>query len=1457
MAGPSTSTSAVTPTPTPGPSGKGIKGLFARARPMSPDGPPAPSARARLKTLLGDASRATIEATTRRSRRPPDLSNLPSAKTQERYPADPFVPSKQEGKTAPRKERMEQDRTRQTSPQPKRSIRIPASMLPAMQKDNDGRWQPPSLSRGSMSTSALAIYGDEADRRSSIETDDQGDRPSRQSLTSLFQPPKLPPSTPPSPLSRPGRYPPSSSTNRPRPRGSTTSLSGQSPSTPSRLMPPPSIPLRPKADTSQPLLSKEHYHLRIAGSYIVRRLSPLVRGSGFLQGGKRADLRKAADERLTILSRMERSWGNEWLKVSGALEQNSPVADGSEHVISPSPTKVRSVFVGENAKARERKAWVDALKDGILLCLLLNELLPCHPPRIGRIHITDDGVLRVTNLTRFITTCQTVGMKDADVFGVSDMCEGSEASLGRVAWTVVCLTRLAAQSNNIPTRRAATPSTPGSRPGSAASNASPSPGRIRRAHSPHRPPITVSPIVEKDDPISSAFAKQDFPGRLTSPKLHGRPKSPLPPTVEPTFKVASPHISPPRTPVTTSRQTSSATPQRKSVIRAQTQPEPLPSGTTNSISPPLARDSNGTLGSPGRGRPRLRPRYTTGARAQVTFASNSQPSFADIPDGLPNTVEPLGFHSRERTPSLISSGSRVTSSAYTRSSAALSTATILGEDNVMIADDDDDDDTHSQTTTGRPGLEAHRRMSGKTLHDARQRILGVLLSSDDLPSDLQHALRQSPGHHPDDPRTEALRQSLAALEGVRQDHQDLSVLEDDSASVASVNEMGSGTDGQGPPSMMRRMSANGKFQLPKRSISPSPLGMSPTSTAFPASSNLEPSRFPNSISMSRGPSEQSTYSRNDSRQSIILDRRRSESNYLPLGSSPNLGAGMHMNHSAVNLHLAASSPPSLFRSSSRLSRAEPMPVLEFKEAGKPSVKYQLGNFIGKGQFGTVYRALNLDTGQMVAIKRIALDGMEDHEIDDVMREVELLKRLDHPSIVKYEGMSRDPDYLSIILEFVENGSLGSVLKAFGKFNERLAATYTAKILEGLDYLHREGVVHCDLKAANILSTKNGNVKLTDFGVSLNTKAMENIQQTAMSGVMGTPNWMAPEVINLDGARPPSDIWSLGCTVIEMITSKPPFSDVSHPMAVMWRVVEGAPPNPPEGSSDDLTHFLSRCFEKDPDVRPTASELFEHPWIKRPTVDIQQLRPHDSMPFIRRLSSNFNRPESSEVFPSQIITPPMVSQTAQEISRSGSTETLNPRRPSSSSKQLISHRFIKTSFASPVPCRICHHDLKKGALLCQDCGMICHPTCPKTSTASCDLPIPPLAQRSTSHSAVEFPGRRIEQDRSRRSSANFDNSDRSKRNSRLSDISRFSLASFQTAQTAYSGGTQAGVTVPHPGMILPRRSSVRFDTRVHDEQVARAAYEAQGGRKEREVVIGVSETVPQKGHRSNKSDCLVM
>ena len=118
------------------------------------------------------------------------------------------------------------------------------------------------------------------------------------------------------------------------------------------------------------------------------------------------------------------------------------------------------------------------------------------------------------------------------------------------------------------------------------------------------------------------------------------------------------------------------------------------------------------------------------------------------------------------------------------------------------------------------------------------------------------------------------------------------------------------------------------------------------------------------------------------------------------------------------------------------------------------------------------------------------------------------------------------------------------MKAFGKLNERLVASYVVKILEGLHYLHQSDVVHCDLKAANILTTKNGNVKLSDFGVSLNLRAMER----EMKDVAGTPNWMAPEVIELKGASPKSDIWSLGCTMIELLTGRPPYADIANGMS---------------------------------------------------------------------------------------------------------------------------------------------------------------------------------------------------------------------------------------------------------------------------------------------------------------------
>ncbi|KIJ55222.1 hypothetical protein M422DRAFT_151666 [Sphaerobolus stellatus SS14] len=295
-------------------------------------------------------------------------------------------------------------------------------------------------------------------------------------------------------------------------------------------------------------------------------------------------------------------------------------------------------------------------------------------------------------------------------------------------------------------------------------------------------------------------------------------------------------------------------------------------------------------------------------------------------------------------------------------------------------------------------------------------------------------------------------------------------------------------------------------------------------------------------------------------------------------------------------------------------------TLIVKEEGKPATHYQLGNCIGRGQFGSVYRALNLNTGQTVAVKRIRLEGLSETEIKQLMHEVEIVKRLSHPSIVKYEGMARDSDTLSIVLEYAENGSLAQTLKAFGKLNEGLVASYVTKVLEGLHYLHSSDVVHCDLKAANILTTKTGNVKLSDFGVSLNLRAMEQIK----NDVAGTPNWMAPEVIELKGASPASDIWSLACTIIELLTGAPPYADVQNSMSVMFRIVEDPMPPIPDSLSEPVQDFLRACFNKDPTERPDAVALFEHPWLKNEWGIYKELRPQDSIPFLRRVSAEVQR-----------------------------------------------------------------------------------------------------------------------------------------------------------------------------------------------------------------------------------------
>jgi len=258
-------------------------------------------------------------------------------------------------------------------------------------------------------------------------------------------------------------------------------------------------------------------------------------------------------------------------------------------------------------------------------------------------------------------------------------------------------------------------------------------------------------------------------------------------------------------------------------------------------------------------------------------------------------------------------------------------------------------------------------------------------------------------------------------------------------------------------------------------------------------------------------------------------------------------------------------------------------------------KYAKLEAVGHGAYGIVFKGRDSTTGNLVAIKEVKLTGGSQEHLQDVLSEIDLLKSLKHEHIVKYLDSFKSRTHLYIILEFMEKGDLSSVLKPnkFGVFPEPLAAVYIAQILKGLQYLHEQGVVHRDIKGANILTTSEGLVKLADFGVATN---LQEPHPGGAQDVVGTPYWMAPEVIEMTEVTAASDVWSVGCLVIELLTGHPPYYEF-QPMSALFRIVQDTHPPLPEGISPPLEDFLLQCFQKEASLRPDAKTLLEHSWIR--------------------------------------------------------------------------------------------------------------------------------------------------------------------------------------------------------------------------------------------------------------------
>ncbi len=255
-------------------------------------------------------------------------------------------------------------------------------------------------------------------------------------------------------------------------------------------------------------------------------------------------------------------------------------------------------------------------------------------------------------------------------------------------------------------------------------------------------------------------------------------------------------------------------------------------------------------------------------------------------------------------------------------------------------------------------------------------------------------------------------------------------------------------------------------------------------------------------------------------------------------------------------------------------------------------KYTLIDKIGIGSTSKIWKGHNNEIGQNVAIKIVSESSC--------FEEILTLEKLHHPNVIDFYEAFQVEDKLWIILEFVEYGSLYCILKKHfpnGIKDPQMIASIAYQIIKGLEYLHNKNIIHRDVKCGNILINKNGDVKLTDFGIS---KLLES-KEHKTSSMVGTPCWMAPEVLELkneEGYNIKADIWSLGITLIEIFRGTPPFACKSA-IKTMLTILQNPKPDLSDIGkvSKKLKSLIEICIQIEPEKRWPAAQLLDHDFLK--------------------------------------------------------------------------------------------------------------------------------------------------------------------------------------------------------------------------------------------------------------------
>ena len=431
----------------------------------------------------------------------------------------------------------------------------------------------------------------------------------------------------------------------------------------------------------------------------------------------------------------------------------------------------------------------------------------------------------------------------------------------------------------------------------------------------------------------------------------------------------------------------------------------------------------------------------------------------------------------------------------------------------------------------------------------------------------------------------------------------------------------------------------------------------------------------------------------------------------------------------------------------------------FDPSISPQSVFQIKKIIGQGGFGAVAHVFSIATQQSFAGKIINNSVADQKTEESVQKEISILKMLKSPHIIRYYGSLQWENSKMLLLEYSDKGNFRQILDAkHDVLNENQISIVIHDLVKAIKVLHDKKIVHCDIKAANLLLNSKGDVKLCDFGGS--RLIGDDTDGKNSKSVIGTPYWMSPEVISGDPYMYPSDIWSIGITAVELAEGAPPLAEFPPTKAMIEIARNGfIGLRRPQDHSQLFTSFIINCLINDPNLRPSISQLMTHPFVTRAETLNRKTE------FANLMDVTLPEYSSIDAIPQRLSPPTSVSN--QSSCKLPSARDLSPRSSNGQSSfnfsSMLSNTgtipsfgsFCDSSFATPGPfvssnpdyAKICSTDYTtpRSGMFSHDSGQICSPNVSFDGVKHVKkherVPIPPLPRDKKvprARAAVEFP-----------------------------------------------------------------------------------------------------------------------